>query len=156
MEQGWDPHGADWGCTQGSLLTPVSSQVKSKQQESNDGGSKAAAAALGESGMSSLCSASGVNCLEFPLGFLAVGIGAHLMLSGGFFSSVGSREGELWAVLALQSLRCWGLQDLAQSRANPAQTSQEQILSKPALEGGSRNLENQTAQGVMEQEKGFL
>lgn len=106
-----------------------------------------------------LCSASGVNCLEFPLGFLAVEIGADLMLLGGFFSVAAAaavrKEGEPWAVLAVQGLRCWGLQDPAQSRANPAQTSQEQILSKPALQGGSRNLENQIAQGVVEQEKGF-
>lgn len=33
-----------------------------------------------------LCSASGVNCLGFPLGVLAVGIGADLVFSGGFFS----------------------------------------------------------------------
>lgn len=96
--------------------------------------------------------------MEFPLGVLAAGIGADLVLSGGFFqrcsSSMEGHEGGHWAVLARQGLRCWRLQDLAQSGANPAQTSQEQILSKTALEGGSRNLDHQIAQGVVEQ-KGF-
>lgn len=62
-------------------------------------------------------------------------------------------EGGHWAVLALQGLRCWRLQDLAQSGANPAQTSQEQTCQRQPWREDP--LDHQIAQGVVEQEKGF-